>query len=510
MEQRDADAAVDFGAFIDAEPTDDADLGFDKDAAAPDAEVPDMGEPPPPAQTLRVLFIGNSYTSSNRLPAVLTAIAESAQSPVRFETQAHTVGGAHWEDHVANPDVQPLIAEGWDYVVLQDQSAQPWQASTLHAVKPALFQLHEWIRDSGATTVLFMTWARAAFDLNPAFYGEMAVAHYYERARDGVDNDIIVVPVGRAWARALERRPELLLHTGDGSHPNALGTYLAACSFYAVLAGTDPIGLSDGGLNLPDADVDYLQSVARDTGRSRTRGEPPLVGTWPLSADYVGNDRSIGFHLEVGNIEGPPGIQPTATQFGYPAEWHRAYVGIPHIDGLNVVRMTLAFRAHRTDWSEPTPTEEAFIGRHYGYRVTQSGSTLRAVVETTDQQWLGPSEVSPPAELTADLSSLSPGWHRFAVTYDGAEAGLWIDNELQATAPATGDIRYERVRHPNDSPLATPHFAVYSGISVGVAAKLDRVVVETYATDTYLSAALAEIALFDRALTAAELDARFP
>ncbi len=86
----------------------------------------------------------------------------------------------------------------------------------------------EAIRDRGAKTVLYMTWARP---------------HQWERQRelsgvyDGIGKGIgaMVAPVGVAWGRLLEERPDLVLHDKDGSHPNFAGTFLAACVFYRVV-----------------------------------------------------------------------------------------------------------------------------------------------------------------------------------------------------------------------------------------------------------------------------------
>jgi hypothetical protein len=50
-----------------------------------------------------------------------------------------------------------------------------------------------------------------------------------------------VAPAGLAWAGALRRQPSLDLWAGDGQHPGRLGSYLAACVFYALLSGRAPI-----------------------------------------------------------------------------------------------------------------------------------------------------------------------------------------------------------------------------------------------------------------------------
>ncbi|HEY8432551.1 MAG TPA: hypothetical protein VIL20_29475 [Sandaracinaceae bacterium] len=162
---------------------------------------------------VRVLFIGNSYTEVHDLPAVLARLSESPRSPMRFEVAQHTPGGRTWEQHDADPTVDALIAQGWDYVVLQDQSQQPWWGPPTD-VKPALRSLDATIRAASAQTVLFMTWVRAESSLDQ----EMLVDSYYEQAGEAVG--ALVAPVGRAWERA-RRDPSMTLHAADGSHRGA-------------------------------------------------------------------------------------------------------------------------------------------------------------------------------------------------------------------------------------------------------------------------------------------------
>ena len=52
-----------------------------------------------------------------------------------------------------------------------------------------------------------------------------------------------VVPVGDAWLQMMTARPDLALYQDDGSHPTAIGTYLAACVFHNLLHNQSAIGL---------------------------------------------------------------------------------------------------------------------------------------------------------------------------------------------------------------------------------------------------------------------------
>jgi hypothetical protein len=76
------------------------------------------------APTVRVLFVGNSYTASNGLPEMVQALAASVDREVEVAMTAP--GGWWWRDHAASPDTTALISEGdWDFVVLQEQSMAP-------------------------------------------------------------------------------------------------------------------------------------------------------------------------------------------------------------------------------------------------------------------------------------------------------------------------------------------------------------------------------------------------
>jgi len=78
-----------------------------------------------------------------------------------------------------------------------------------------------------------------------------------------------VIPVGLAFAESYRRRPDLRIHKDyDGSHPNLLGTYLAASVVYASLYGKSPVGNPYDYFGAVDkASVAYLQQVAWDTVR---------------------------------------------------------------------------------------------------------------------------------------------------------------------------------------------------------------------------------------------------
>ncbi len=209
-------------------------------------------------QPLRVLFIGNSYTFSHDLPAVLSQIAEAAGGEHPIETGMVAEPGATLEQHWQARRGQAEIRRGgWDVVVLQGHSLGTLQQrEALFAVARAF---DGEIRESGARTAFFMTWARRG---RP----EML-----EAVRDGYtaiaeELGATLVPAGVAWQTSHERHPGLHLWHSDGSHPSPAGTYLAAALFYEVLTDcSSAVGVDHAGLGQLDVDeIRALQEIAHE------------------------------------------------------------------------------------------------------------------------------------------------------------------------------------------------------------------------------------------------------
>jgi len=204
-------------------------------------------QPAPPAQAApreRILFVGNSYTYVNHLPAVLEQLANSVQ-PGSLEAKMVVVGGATLKNLWEKGDALKAIQQGgWTYVVLQEQSTLgPGRVENgiPQINDPAMFfeyarRFDAEIRKAGAKTAFYMTWARRDSPQNQA----RLTAAYTSIAKE---LGAVLVPAGSAWEISLHERPSLALHQADNSHPTPAGTYLAACVFYAVLLQRNPAGL---------------------------------------------------------------------------------------------------------------------------------------------------------------------------------------------------------------------------------------------------------------------------
>ena len=79
----------------------------------------------------------------------------------------------------------------------------------------------------------------------------------------GNENQVMVIPVGLAFDLAYRENPNIQLHERDGTHPNLLGTYLAACTVFASIYDKSSIGIKyDYFGAIKEQDKKFLQRIA--------------------------------------------------------------------------------------------------------------------------------------------------------------------------------------------------------------------------------------------------------
>ena len=174
---------------------------------------------------LRVLFLGNSLTASNDLPAEVSRLATAAGR--RIEYRAVVYAGFALEDHWNFGDGRSALASGnFDVVVMQQgPSALPesqvdlelwakrWaDEAQAHGARPALW------------TVWPESWRQSALT---------DVIRSYSTAAQAAGADIY--PAGAGWLYAWQCRPTLTFYGRDGFHPSPLGTHMAALVVYGGL-----------------------------------------------------------------------------------------------------------------------------------------------------------------------------------------------------------------------------------------------------------------------------------
>lgn len=177
----------------------------------------------------RVLFIGNSLTAANGLPAMLEALASLTQPPVRITTRLVAFPDFSLEDHWNDGRAVRAIRDGsWTHVVLQQGPSSLPESQLL--LREYTKRFHGEIRKKGAQTVLYGVWPPKA---RAAFFD--AVSRAYRQAADDVGG--VFVPAGDALRAAERLDARLPLFERDGFHPSPVGTYVAAMVFLQRLTG---------------------------------------------------------------------------------------------------------------------------------------------------------------------------------------------------------------------------------------------------------------------------------
>lgn len=193
--------------------------------------------------TIRVLFVGNSLTYTNDLPAMVGRVAAAIGAHIETESMAYPNYALidHWNEGF----VQERIRTGnFDYVVLQQgPSSLPLNRDTLR-LATALF--NPVIRASGARPALFAVWPEVErFGVFPD------VAESYYLAAQDVGG--VYLPVGNTWLYTFDNQPDAPLYGSDGYHPGVAGTYAAAAVMVATFTARDAETLS---LDVPGLTID--------------------------------------------------------------------------------------------------------------------------------------------------------------------------------------------------------------------------------------------------------------
>ncbi|WP_343784784.1 DUF4886 domain-containing protein [Wandonia haliotis] len=198
--------------------------------------------------TLNVLFIGNSFTFMNNMPDMVRGIAVSKDKLLHVERI--TEGGKSLEYHAGRAETYETIKKKkWDYVVLQELSNTPAQPeSKVDKISlPYAKQLVDSIHANNECTelILYMTWG---YKNGNSQWKEI---NTYESMQERIQStyfrfaDILnarIAPVGEVWKQVRKNYPGLDLYDPDNFHPNPLGSYLAAATFYATIFGESPYG----------------------------------------------------------------------------------------------------------------------------------------------------------------------------------------------------------------------------------------------------------------------------
>ncbi len=311
--------------------------------ALSDAGTPDVCAEPLPATPGRILFVGNSFTFTARMPSVFAGLVAASGFPAP-EVATRAIGGETLEGHRADTSLDGAperVGEGWDVVVLQELSTRPTDA-----IGPAE-QFKEdatWFHDlaitasPGAQVILYETFARRAGHsvypdvfTDPADMQAQLRFHYEDCAESYIpthstvvmERPVQVARVGDAWESLLADGEPPRLHGDDDYHPNAHGAYLTALVFFGTIygrrtEGLPAIGIEASGAAELQAAADAITGSARlapalECPRGIPVGDTLAIDLGPLDAGASGWVTASEVAATVGPLTSLAGVGTDAT-----------------------------------------------------------------------------------------------------------------------------------------------------------------------------------------------------
>ncbi|MDO4617569.1 MAG: hypothetical protein Q4B03_08975 [Lachnospiraceae bacterium] len=175
-------------------------------------------------QKVRVLFIGNSHTYYNDMPAMFLELAGEEHYDCEITMLAH--GGWHLAQHLQERACRFNILHGhYDYVVLQEH-VYPFGPE--EEMEEAFWELDELIHDARSQMVIFMPWTGKEQSQEQ----EQLIRFHRRIARE---TGALLVPVGEEWWKFRKENPSIELYASDGEHASEYGSWFAAKHIWNVI-----------------------------------------------------------------------------------------------------------------------------------------------------------------------------------------------------------------------------------------------------------------------------------
>ncbi len=247
----------------------------------------------------RVLFIGNSITYFNNMPQTFEAIANSKKDYT--DVTVYAPGGTGFIHHVNDPNVYEYFRKGnWDYVVLQPGSnespgySEPIEATLSRAkILKDSIQAYNPCAKTLYYEISYGVWGSTASDLVTYNNTMDLIRANIEYLSDSTS--LFFAPAGEAVRIAWNADQTTMLWGSTGDiHPNAKGSYIIACTFYASIFKKPSLG-TDVIHTLTQQEAEKYQLLADTTVLNHLSNWRINTYNQYTNFEYVKNQLSVDF-----------------------------------------------------------------------------------------------------------------------------------------------------------------------------------------------------------------------
>lgn len=218
----------------------------------------------PKDRPLNIIFFGNSFTKSFKIPFIVADIAKAAgHAAPQIQMTVDEGRSLSWHlwgkiKTIESPNDLPDISKEfkWDYVVLQEHSTKPTDvkipknknSGCPNDFRKDVLQMVEKVKkhSPNAKAILYLTWARN--ENYAGFYPDLfktpldfqqQLNKYYLLATEDINKkygkgSAILAPAGKGWEKLSFDKQ---LYAKDLYHPSAQGALLNAMIIYRAIYG---------------------------------------------------------------------------------------------------------------------------------------------------------------------------------------------------------------------------------------------------------------------------------
>ena len=196
--------------------------------------------------SLKILFLGNSYTFFNDMPDTVASLFK--EKGIDVELTKVLKGGYTLQSYLEPTDIYArrfaaaMSKKKFDYVVIQEQSVRP--ASHPDRFLSAAKTVCDTVKANGAVPVFYATWGRrddsdVLKKYNWANSEEMLARLRESYTAAAIENDALIAYVGDAMLEAYRKEVGDSVYHPDGSHPSPLGSEIAARVIFETILNAE-------------------------------------------------------------------------------------------------------------------------------------------------------------------------------------------------------------------------------------------------------------------------------